>query len=139
MTAVLIVEDEAIIRLALAGELAADGFEVVEASSAEEGLALFRGHPDIPAAVVDVHLPGEMDGYGLVRAIRAEQPSALVIIMSGLEFTPPADFDEHVIIERKPCDVRKIGHILQSWPARDRTGAETVGPKAGPLDQMPSA
>lgn len=140
MTAILIVDDEAIIRLDLATELQAEGFDIVEATSAEGGLALFRDHPDILAAVVDINLPGAMDGYGLVRAIRAERPNALVILMSGSEFAPPPDFDQHVIIERKPCDVRKISHILQSRHGRDGMGGAELVPDVGPgRPQMPSA
>lgn len=121
MTTVLVVDDEAIIRLNLSSELADQGYRTVEAASAEEGLVLFRAHAEILAAVIDIQLPGTMDGYDLVRAIRAERPGALVVIMSGSDFTPPAAFDEHVIIERKPCDARKIGFILQS--RIDRTSA----------------
>lgn len=114
MTTVLVVDDEAIIRMGLSTELAAQGYGTIEAGNAEDGLALFREHADVLAAVIDIQLPGKMDGYDLVQAIRAERPGALVIIMSGQDFATPAGFDEHVIIERKPCDARKIGFILQS-------------------------
>lgn len=110
---VLVVEDQAIIRHNLVDELLARGFAAFEAADAEAGIALFLGHPEIDAAVVDIDLPGRMDGYGLVRAIRRERPRCSVVIVSGSPFTMPADFDEHVVVESKPCDVTKIALVLR--------------------------
>jgi CheY-like chemotaxis protein len=114
---VLIVDDEAIVRLDLATELAGYGFQVFEAADGEEALCLFRSRPDLNAAIVDIHLGGETDGYDLVRAMRAERPTCHVVIMSGAKFAMPPDFDEHVTIESKPCDPRKLAYLLQAKAA----------------------
>ena len=43
--------------------------EVLEAETGEQGLELFKNHPDILYAVVDVHLPG-IDGFEMLNAWR---------------------------------------------------------------------
>lgn len=53
---ILLVEDECIIRTALAGELMAAGWTVLEVSTGEAALALFRDDPRIDALVTDIHL-----------------------------------------------------------------------------------
>jgi DNA-binding response OmpR family regulator len=53
---VLVVEDEAIVRMDLTMELEDRGFAVLEASRAGAAMALFRTCPDLHAAVVDIGL-----------------------------------------------------------------------------------
>ena len=120
--AVLVVDDEPIIRLDLATALAADGFEVLESADAASALALFRERTDVSAAVVDIHLANGANGYELVRAMRAERPYCVIVIMSGAHFSLPPDFDEHVTIESKPCDARKIAFVIEA--RLDRLAAE---------------
>ena len=110
---VLLVEDEALIRIDLARELTVQGFEVVEAGDALTGLALFRSRPDIEAVVADIHLPGDMSGYSLIQAVRKDRPDCTVIIATAETVAMPGDFDEHVLFESKPYDTGKIALILR--------------------------
>ena len=65
----LIVEDDAEIRLFLKTSLAADGFEVFTAVSGREAQAL-AGHREFDMFVVDLGLP-DIDGVEVVRFVRA--------------------------------------------------------------------
>jgi DNA-binding response OmpR family regulator len=66
---ILVVEDHRATRTFLTDNLAADGFEPVEAESAEEARELLRTQfPDL--ALIDLGLPDE-DGLELLRAVRA--------------------------------------------------------------------
>jgi DNA-binding NtrC family response regulator len=81
---VLVVDDEPMIRLALAVHLDEKGFEVREAGSADEAVAILQE----PGCVVnlvfsDVRMPGEMDGIGLSRWIFENRPNIAVILASG--------------------------------------------------------
>jgi DNA-binding response OmpR family regulator len=71
---ILIVEDHRPTRRFLADNLAADGYEPLEAESASEGLRLMitKG-PDL--AVVDLGLP-DRDGLDLLREIRTADETA---------------------------------------------------------------
>ncbi|MDB5511049.1 MAG: Response regulator receiver protein [Enterovirga sp.] len=111
--AVLVVEDQAIIRLDLAAELTRHGFAVIEAGDAETGIRLFRERSDIDAGVIDIALPGAMNGYDLVREIRSIRPACTVVVISGSDFVMPEDFDEHVVVESKPLDIAKIALVLR--------------------------
>ena len=110
---ILLVEDETLIRMDLARELTAQGFEVIEAGDASTGLELFRSRADIEAVVTDIHLPGEMSGYSLIQAVRKDRPGCTVIIATAEKLAMPEDFDEHVLFESKPYDPGKIALILR--------------------------
>jgi CheY-like chemotaxis protein len=80
---ILIVEDEFLIRLTLAEALADEGFEILEASTAAEALALLRHSTDVALLLTDVQLPGGMDGVQLASAARLSAPHLPVIYMTG--------------------------------------------------------
>ncbi len=80
---VLVVEDEAVIRMILADELEDAGFAVVEVDSADAAVVAFAGRSDIGAVVTDVRMPGSMDGLGLARWMRKYAPTVPIIITSG--------------------------------------------------------
>lgn len=120
-------EYEALIRLDLAAELEAHGFAVLEAAAADGAVCLARSHPDLAAVVVNVGTKGDTAGYDLVCAIRRDRPGLLVILACGRELKMPGDFDQHVIVERKPYDPAKIAIILQhGLPADARPRSEAV-------------
>ncbi len=77
MTRVLVVDDEAQIRRALATNLRARGYEVDQAATGEQALTLAADrHPD--AVILDIGLPG-VDGIEVVRGLRGW--SSVPIIM----------------------------------------------------------
>jgi signal transduction histidine kinase len=80
-TAVLVVEDDISMSGFLSRSLAARGFEVTAASSAEEFMSKVLLEP-FELALVDINLPG-MDGITLTREIKAMGSTCDVIIMTG--------------------------------------------------------
>jgi CheY-like chemotaxis protein len=71
---VLLVEDEGIIRMALAAILEDAGYEVLDAVDAEEALITLSGHPEVDVVVTDVQMPGKFDGLKLVELISQDYP-----------------------------------------------------------------
>ena len=69
------VEDEVLIRLVIADYLRDCGYRVHEAVSAEEAILILQA-PEVSIDIVfsDVEMPGEMDGFGLARWVRANKP-----------------------------------------------------------------
>ena len=63
--AVLIVEDEPLIRLGAVYQIEDAGFEVYEADSADAAIALLEVHKEICLIFTDVDMPGSMDGLKL--------------------------------------------------------------------------
>ena len=58
------------------------GYQVLEAGSAEQGLALLSQGQKCDAAVLDVMLPG-MNGFSLCETIRRDDPNIGIIILSA--------------------------------------------------------
>lgn len=78
---ILIVDDLALARQALARELTRAGFDVVEASNGEEAWEAFsRARPD--AVVTDLVMPGS-DGQELLERIRAQSDAVPILLFSA--------------------------------------------------------
>lgn len=80
---ILLVEDEILIRLAMADDLRLAGFTVVEASNADEALHVLSTMPDIALVVTDIRMPGRMDGVGLANWVRSNAPLVKIAIASA--------------------------------------------------------
>jgi CheY-like chemotaxis protein len=80
---ILVVEDEPLVRLVGALLLADAGFNVIEASNAEEALRLLEAGSDIRIVFTDVEMPGALDGFGLARCVHERWPAIGVIVTSG--------------------------------------------------------
>ena len=78
---VLVVEDDVLVRLVIAGYLRDCGYRVIEAVNAAEAIAMLS-QPDSRVAVVftDVEMPGDMDGFGLAQWVRREKPGVEVVL-----------------------------------------------------------
>jgi DNA-binding NtrC family response regulator len=78
---IVIVDDEVLVRAAIADYLRGCGYKVLEAASAEEALALLEAD-SVPVNVVlsAVALRSRMDGFGLLRWIREHHPDIEVIL-----------------------------------------------------------
>ncbi|MFA6154193.1 response regulator [Mesorhizobium sp.] len=82
-TTVLVVEDEAFLLFAIADELREMGFAVLEASNADQAIALLERRQDIAILFTDIDMPGSMDGLRLSAAVRDRWPPVKIIITSG--------------------------------------------------------
>jgi CheY-like chemotaxis protein len=80
---VLVVEDEAIIRLSVVAVLQDAGFTVLEAQSSAEALEQLAQHSDINVLLTDVRMSGRMSGLALVALVHRDYPGIPVIVMSG--------------------------------------------------------
>jgi len=81
-TTILTIEDDKLVRKAIASYLQGLGYNVLQAADGAEGLEIFRrGHPDI--VLTDLRLP-EIDGMELLSVIRGKSPELPVIIVSGM-------------------------------------------------------
>lgn len=85
---VLLVDDEPLIRIALADSLEESGLEVAAAASGREGMALLeRGHFDV--AVLDLRLP-DMSGIDLLRALTRRGATTDVVMITAHGDIPAA-------------------------------------------------
>ena len=106
-TSVLVTEDDAILRLTVSSYLRQNGgFQIHEARSGEEALALLRSEP-IDILFTDIQLPTEISGWDVAEAACTAHANILLIYASGhssaandrrlkgnLFFDKPYDLDE---------------------------------------------
>jgi PAS domain S-box-containing protein len=78
----LLVDDEELVRMSIADMLVDLGYEVIEATSAEDALSLFHAGLE-PSLVVTDHLMPGMSGAELARELKAARPVLPVLIVSG--------------------------------------------------------
>jgi len=78
---ILVIDDDAAVRLTVETVLAGLGYQVVCARDGQEGIELFRSmRPDL--VITDIIMP-RREGIETVLTIRHEQPDARIIAMSG--------------------------------------------------------
>lgn len=80
---ILVVEDEALVRMHGMDILEDAGFEVLEAADADEALAILAALDKVDLLFSDVDMPGSMDGLDLARAVHQRWPSMRVLLTSG--------------------------------------------------------
>jgi two-component system, NtrC family, nitrogen regulation response regulator NtrX len=82
MSSVLIVDDEPNIRRMVGALLASEGYEVRDAAEGAVGLQrIAESCPDV--VLLDLMIPGELDGLATLARLRESVPDVPVIMMSG--------------------------------------------------------
>jgi two-component system response regulator PhoP len=77
----LLIEDDAALRLGLARKLEADGFRVDQAADGEDGLYQAREYP-VDLAIVDLGLP-KLSGLSVVQRLRADGRTIPILILTA--------------------------------------------------------
>ncbi|HEY5336610.1 MAG TPA: response regulator [Rhizomicrobium sp.] len=109
---VLVVEDEALIRLDAVQMIEDAGYEVVEAANADAAIRILESRPDIHIVFTDVNMPGSMDGLKLARAIRDRWPPVHLIVTSGKHMVHPSDLPTGGRFIPKPYNARMVTSVL---------------------------
>jgi CheY-like chemotaxis protein len=129
---VLLVDDDEVVRMSLAGFLEHSGFAVTSAASVPEALKLITGPERYDALVSDLHMPGAGDGLTVVSAMRHANPLAVTLLLSAFpEMTAAAQAILHQADEIlvKPMNLLSLIQIIKqrlaSGPQRTRE-IETV-------------
>jgi len=78
----LLIEDDAITRTAMAETLRTSGEPVLEADNGEQALELLAANPTIKLVVMDFVLP-DVDGLKLMDLIHQRRPRVPIILVSG--------------------------------------------------------
>ena len=77
----LLIEDDAVLRLGLARQLEADGYRVDQAADGEDGLFQAREYP-VDLAIVDLGLP-KLNGLAVVQQLRADGRTIPILILTA--------------------------------------------------------
>ena len=124
---VLIVENEALVRLELADWLSESGLTVFAATDADQAIVLLDAHPDIEILLTDIMMPGSMDGVRLTHHVRHRWPPVHIIVMSGLINTQLSDLPLDSLFLSKPYAPEALHDALAHMIA---SGPRSAGPPA---------
>ena len=112
MTSVLIVDDDDTFRRTIARDLGNQGFEVAQAASVEEALAVLGARP-IDVLLTDLRMPGA-DGIDLLASARSVSSRTRAILMSG--FASARDYQRAIECGavRVLCKPFTSGELMQA-------------------------
>lgn len=100
--AVLVVEDEFLVRLEIVDRLTDAGYQVFEASNADDAVALLETNADIRILFTDIDMPGSMDGLKLAAAVRDRWPPIKIVVTSGHRTVEITDLPDGSVFFSKP-------------------------------------
>jgi len=108
MAAVLVVDDEPVIREMLMLILERNGFAVVSAANGAQGLHKYRLYKDdIELVICDVAMP-EMDGPTLIERLLKERPELPIIMMSDQSDSIDLGSHPNMRFIPKPFDLSRL-------------------------------
>jgi CheY-like chemotaxis protein len=114
---VLVVEDEFLVRIVAVTHVEDAGFEVIEAASADQAIAILESRDDIRVMFTDVNMPGSMDGLRLAAVVRSRWPSIAMIITSGRQALALNALPERSLFLMKPYVAFQVAEALVSLTA----------------------
>ena len=83
MKKVMIMEDEENIRNFVVINLNRAGYDVIEAGDGQQALDAIAENPDTGVAILDIMVPGGMDGFEVCRRIRATNKQMGIIMLTA--------------------------------------------------------
>lgn len=109
---ILVVEDEALLRLDAVNFLHDAGYATIEACNGADALAQIKRNPSVDLVFTDVNMPGEIDGLDLVARVNRRWPEIRIIVTSGK--TPPSDrpIPARGCFISKPYTAQSIVHLV---------------------------
>ena len=111
---VLVVEDEFLVRMNALSLLEEAGFDVLEAGTADEAIALLEVRRDIRIVFTDINMPGSMDGLRLAHAIRNRWPPIELVLTSGQMPVRTEDMPARGRFLSKPYEPSELVHAVRS-------------------------
>ena len=100
--AVLVVEDEVLIRMDVADQLAEEGYEVFEAGTADQAIATLEEESSVRLLFTDIDMPGNMDGLKLAAAVRDRWQPVKIVVTSGHRIVTASEIPDGSVFFSKP-------------------------------------
>lgn len=83
MPTIMVVDDEPQLRSVLADALEDRGCRAITAANAPEALEILKRDGPVDAALIDIRMPGGVDGFGLAQWFAKHAPSVRIMLTSG--------------------------------------------------------
>ena len=110
---ILLVEDDALLRVSTSDYLRTKGYQVIEAGTVIEAATVLSSGPPVHAVFSDVDLPGATGGLSLAVWVQAHHPDVPVILTSGVRAVMPALSNQRrVPFVPKPYDPDQVAALI---------------------------
>jgi CheY-like chemotaxis protein len=130
---ILVIDDDHLVRYALAKVLQRNGYDVVTASDGKRAMTVFRDEaPDL--VITDIIMP-EQEGIETIGLLRRERPDIKIIAISGGGRIRNVDFLEMArslgadAVIAKPFEAEELLSKLRAFGACDAMRIDELGPK----------
>jgi CheY-like chemotaxis protein len=113
---VLVVDDEALVRMLAVDYLEDAGFDVIEANDGAQALRLLSEQSGVRVLFTDINMPG-ISGLELARQVHDRYPRMGLIVTSGYERPSIAEMpgDSHFL--RKPYTSQQVTGLVHAMMA----------------------
>jgi CheY-like chemotaxis protein len=107
---ILFVEDDALVREAVARGLEEAGFDVLVAADGERALAMIEAGLEVDVAFSDIVMPGKISGIDLAGILRERRPGLPVVLATG--YTDQRATVPGVQVLAKPYEIGQLVELL---------------------------
>ena len=114
---VLVVEDEPLQRMSLVELVRDASYAAVEATDADQAIAILERRTDIRVIVADVDMPGSMDGLRLAARVRDRWPPIEIIITAAGRAPRLETIPARAVFLPKPLSERRVRAALARFAA----------------------
>lgn len=113
--AVLIVEDEFLVRWPAAEFLREHGYTVIEATDVADAISIFNSGAHVDIVFSDIHMPGERTGHALAEWLDRNHPNIPLLLTSAsrAEANKITTSDKRRFIS-KPYELGEVGAHLDA-------------------------
>lgn len=109
---VLVVEDDPLVLLSAVDIIEEAGYQALQASDADEAIAILEANPEIHVVFTDIEMPGSMDGLKLAAFIRDRWPPVEIIITSGRVPADDVTLPDRGVFLQKPYRPQELTEQL---------------------------
>ncbi len=120
--AVLVVEDDPLLRFDMVDLVEDAGFVAHEARNADEAIEEMNRNPAIRVVLTDIEMPGSMDGLKLAFLVRKRWPPVVILVISGKRNVSQTDLPEDVLLLSKPYSPAMVVRTLRKAAAANPPG-----------------
>jgi CheY-like chemotaxis protein len=110
---VLVVEDEALVRVIALQAIQEAGFRAYAAANADEAIRVLERQRNIQVVFTDINMPGSMDGITLAHRVHDRWPPVQVIVTSALAKFREAELPRGSVFVSKPYSPEQIVHKIE--------------------------
>lgn len=126
---ILVVEDDAEVRLSVVANLSELGYRVLHAADGDSGLQILKGGAQVDLLFTDVVMPGDLTGPELAVQAKRMQPNLAILFTSGYTrdaLTTDGRLSEGVQLLSKPYDQKQLAQRVRQVLAAPHASMDTL-------------